>query len=163
MTFQNKSTRKRTTVWLCTTAMLMAVNVAMSSFGVPVPGGHLYLNDIVICLAAIILDPFAAFMVGGVGAFLGVSAADVCLSRHTRTAGGGDLAILSLCDEKASDSFLRYRRCDRCGHYGRGLFAGQGVPLQHPRICPPQAALSDFAGGCGRGVRNDSLLAMQTL
>jgi uncharacterized membrane protein len=51
--------------------MFMALNVAMSSFGVPVPGGHLYMNDIVICLAAIILDPFAAFMVGGVGAFLG--------------------------------------------------------------------------------------------
>lgn len=66
-----KNNTKRTTVWLCTTAMLMALNVAMSSFGVPVPGGHLYMNDIVICLAAIILDPFAAFLVGGVGAFLG--------------------------------------------------------------------------------------------
>lgn len=51
--------------------MFMALNVAMSSFGVPVPGGHLYMNDIIICTAAIILDPFAAFMVGGVGAFLG--------------------------------------------------------------------------------------------
>ena len=49
----------------------MALNVVMSSFGVPVPGGHLYMNDIIICTAAIILDPFAAFMVGGVGAFLG--------------------------------------------------------------------------------------------
>lgn len=49
----------------------MALNIAMSSFGVPVPGGHLYLNDIIICTAAIILDPLAAFMVGGVGAFLG--------------------------------------------------------------------------------------------
>ena len=49
----------------------MAMNIALSSFGVPVPGGHLYLNDVVICLAAIILDPLAAFMVGGVGAFLG--------------------------------------------------------------------------------------------
>ena len=68
---QTKNKTKRTTVWLCTTAMLMALNVAMSSFGVPVPGGHLYMNDIVICLAAIMLDPFAAFMVGGVGAFLG--------------------------------------------------------------------------------------------
>ena len=29
------------------------------------------MNDIVICTAAILLDPFAAFMVGGVGAFLG--------------------------------------------------------------------------------------------
>ena len=66
-----KSKSQRTTVWLCTTAMLMALNVAMSSFGVPVPGGHLYMNDIVICTASIILDPLAAFMVGGVGAFLG--------------------------------------------------------------------------------------------
>lgn len=49
----------------------MAMNVALSSFGIPVPGGHLYLNDIVICLAAILFDPVAAFMVGGVGAVLG--------------------------------------------------------------------------------------------
>lgn len=62
---------KHTTYWLCTTAMFMALNVVMSSFGIPVPGGHLYLNDIIICTAAILLDPFAAFMVGGVGAFLG--------------------------------------------------------------------------------------------
>ena len=68
---KEKSSSKRTTLWLCITAMFMALNVAMSSFGVPVPGGHLYMNDIVICTAAIILDPFAAFMVGGVGAFLG--------------------------------------------------------------------------------------------
>ncbi len=66
-----KNTTKRTTLWLCTTAMFMALNVAMSSFGVPVPGGHLYMNDIVICTASILLDPFAAFMVGGIGAFLG--------------------------------------------------------------------------------------------
>lgn len=68
---KEKSSNKRTTLWLCITAMFMALNVAMSSFGVPVPGGHLYMNDIVICTAAILLDPFAAFMVGGVGAFLG--------------------------------------------------------------------------------------------
>lgn len=61
----------RTTLWLCVTAMFMALNVALSSFGVPVPGGHLYLNDIIICTAAILMDPLAAFMVGGVGAFLG--------------------------------------------------------------------------------------------
>ena len=50
----------------------MAMNVALSSFGVPVPGGHLYLNDIVICLAAILFDPVAAFTVGGVGAVVGM-------------------------------------------------------------------------------------------
>lgn len=62
---------KRTTYWICVTALFTAINVAMSSFGVPVPGGHLYMNDIVICTAAILLDPFAAFVVGGIGAFLG--------------------------------------------------------------------------------------------
>lgn len=69
--YKEKSNTKRTTLWICLTAMFMALNVAMSSFGVPVPGGHLYLNDIIICTAAIILDPVAAFIVGGVGAFLG--------------------------------------------------------------------------------------------
>ena len=68
---KEQSNTKRTTLWICLTAMFMALNVAMSSFGVPVPGGHLYLNDIIICTAAIILDPVAAFIVGGVGAFLG--------------------------------------------------------------------------------------------
>lgn len=57
--------------WIAVTAMLMAMNIALSSFGMPVPGGHLYLNDIVICTAAILLDPLGAFLVGGVGAFLG--------------------------------------------------------------------------------------------
>lgn len=61
----------RSVKWLTTTAMLMAVNIALSSFGVPVPGGHLYLNDIVICAASILLDPLGAFIVGGVGAFIG--------------------------------------------------------------------------------------------
>lgn len=68
---KEKTKTKRLALWLCITAMFMAMNVAMSSFGVPVPGGHLYLNDIIICTAAILLDPLAAFMVGGVGAFLG--------------------------------------------------------------------------------------------
>lgn len=62
---------RRTALWVCTTAVFMAMNVALSSFGVPVPGGHLYMNDIIICTAAILLDPLGAFLVGGVGAFLG--------------------------------------------------------------------------------------------
>ena len=60
-----------TTRWLCVSALFMALNIIMSSFGVPVPGGHLYLNDIIIDTAAILLDPLAAFLVGGLGAFLG--------------------------------------------------------------------------------------------
>jgi len=65
----NKSSN--TTVKLTVTALLMAMNIVLSSFGIPVPGGHLYLNDIVICLAAILLDPLEAFVVGGIGAFIG--------------------------------------------------------------------------------------------
>ena len=63
--------KARPVKWLTVTAMLMALNIAMSSFSIPVPGGHLYLNDAVICTAAILLDPLGAFIVGGVGAFLG--------------------------------------------------------------------------------------------
>lgn len=59
------------TVKLTITALFMAMNIALSSFGMPVPGGHLYLNDIVICLAAILLNPLEAFVVGGIGAFIG--------------------------------------------------------------------------------------------
>jgi len=56
---------------LCVTALFMAMNIAFSSFGLPVPGGHLYLNDVIICTASILLNPVAAFIVGGIGAFLG--------------------------------------------------------------------------------------------
>ena len=66
-----KLRRERPVKWLVVAAMLMAMNVIMSSFSIPVPGGHLYLNDAVICTAAILLDPLGAFLVGGVGAFLG--------------------------------------------------------------------------------------------
>lgn len=59
------------TKWLTVCALFMAMNIALSSFSIPVPGGHLYLNDIVIVTAAILLDPLGAFAVGGIGAFLG--------------------------------------------------------------------------------------------
>ncbi|MBQ7523708.1 MAG: ECF transporter S component [Oscillospiraceae bacterium] len=62
---------KTTTRRLTIAAVFMAMNIALSSFGISVPGGHLYLNDIVICLAALLLGPFEAFAVGGIGAFLG--------------------------------------------------------------------------------------------
>ena len=56
---------------LCASALLMAMNVLMSSFGITVPGGHLYLNDCIITTAAILLAPGYAAAVGGIGAFLG--------------------------------------------------------------------------------------------
>ena len=58
-------------LWITTTALFMAMNVVMSSVSIPVPGGHFYLCDVVICLAAILLDPLSAFAVGGIGSFLG--------------------------------------------------------------------------------------------
>ena len=60
-----------TTKKLTFTAILMAMNIVMSSFSVPTPVGGMYLNDIIIVAAAVLLEPFYAFMVGGVGAFLG--------------------------------------------------------------------------------------------
>ncbi len=63
--------RSTETIRITTAAVFMALNIVMSSFGIPVPGGHLYLCDAVICLASILLNPFEAFIVGGVGSFLG--------------------------------------------------------------------------------------------
>lgn len=57
--------------WLTLSGLLMALNIGLSSFGIPVPGGHLYLNDIIIVASALLLDPMGAFIVGGIGAFLG--------------------------------------------------------------------------------------------
>ena len=59
------------TLWITVTAVFMALNIALASFGIPVPGGHLYLCDVIIVTAALLLDPLAAFLVGGVGSFLG--------------------------------------------------------------------------------------------
>ena len=66
-----KSNAKITTLKLTTAAVFMAMTIALSSFGIPVPGGHLYLCDVAICLGAILLNPLEAFSVGGVGSFLG--------------------------------------------------------------------------------------------
>lgn len=57
--------------WIALTGLFMGLNIIMSSFGIPVPGGHLYLCDLIICTAALLLDPLAAFVVGGIGSFLG--------------------------------------------------------------------------------------------
>lgn len=65
--------RRGSALWLTLSSLLMAMNVvlSMSVFSIPVPGGHLYLNDAVINTAAILLDPLSALIVGGFGSFLG--------------------------------------------------------------------------------------------
>lgn len=65
------STKKHSVLWLTTCAMFMALTIILSSFGVPVPGGKLYLCDIAITTAAILLDPLGAMLVGGLGSFIG--------------------------------------------------------------------------------------------
>ena len=57
--------------WITITGIFMGMNIALCAFGIPVPGGHLYLNDVLICTASLLLDPVGAFIVGGIGAFLG--------------------------------------------------------------------------------------------
>lgn len=49
----------------------MVIVLSMSTFSIPVPGGHLYFCDAIINIAAMLLDPLSAFIVGGVGSFLG--------------------------------------------------------------------------------------------
>ncbi|MDY3052719.1 MAG: ECF transporter S component [Ndongobacter sp.] len=68
---QNKSFM-RSAFGLSITALFLALNVLLSCFGIPFPGGKIFLNDVVICSAAFLLaDPLAAFCIGGVGAFIG--------------------------------------------------------------------------------------------
>lgn len=73
MTAATHSIRRGSVAWLTMTALFMGMNIlmSMSIFSVPVPGGHLYFCDAVINTAAVLLDPVAAFLVGGVGSFLG--------------------------------------------------------------------------------------------
>lgn len=65
--------RRKPVLWLTMTALFMAMEIvlSMTALSIPVPGGHLYLNDMVIGTAALLMDPLAAFCVGGIGAFLG--------------------------------------------------------------------------------------------
>lgn len=58
-------------LWIAVTGLFMAMNIALATLGVPVPGGHLYLCDVVICIASMLLDPLGAFAVGGIGSFIG--------------------------------------------------------------------------------------------
>lgn len=86
--------------WITFTALFMSMNIVLSSFSIPVPGGHLYLNDIAICTGAIILDPLGAFIAGGVGAFLGdmiFYPAPMFVSLVTH---GVQAAVISICVNK---------------------------------------------------------------
>lgn len=105
---ENRQKTKTMTLRICLSALFLAINVAMSSFGVPVPGGHLYLNDVIICTAAILLGPVEAFCVGGIGAFLGdlffyPTPMFVSLVTH-----GLQAVVISLCAHKLSQKHPRW-------------------------------------------------------
>ena len=116
---------------MAVTAILMAFNIVLSSFGVPVPGGHMYLNDVIICTAAILLNPFGAFMVGGVGAFIGdllfyPTPMFVSLVTH-----GLQAVVISLATRQGSPLRLRHRRGHRRGYHGRRLLPRPRIHLQY--------------------------------
>lgn len=68
----HKSLRESNRIlWIAITGVFMAMNIALATLGIPVPGGHLYLCDVIICIAAMLLDPLGAFAVGGIGSFIG--------------------------------------------------------------------------------------------
>lgn len=57
---------------ICYVALLTALNVVLASFSIPTPvGAHIYLTDAAIIFAGLVFDPVSAFIVGGVGAFIG--------------------------------------------------------------------------------------------
>lgn len=63
-----KKTVLFSTKWICVTALLTALVVAMGYVpGVPVLSGKIYWCDFAIFMAAYLLDPVAAAIVGGVG------------------------------------------------------------------------------------------------
>ena len=94
---RGKTLPQHSPLWITVTALFMAMNVVMSSFGIPVPGGHFYLCDVVICTAAILLDPLSAFLVGGVGSFLGDLFFDPAPMFVSLAAHGLQAVVISLC------------------------------------------------------------------
>lgn len=54
-------------------ALFMALVIILSSsyLSVPVPGGHFYINGIVICLVGLLFPPTESVIVAGIGSFIG--------------------------------------------------------------------------------------------
>ena len=130
--------------WLTVCGFLMAMNTVLSSFNIPVPGGHFYLNDVIIVAAALSLDPLGAFLVGGVGAFLGdfffyPLPMFVSLATH-----GLEAVVISLFARRYGKKNLPltfFRRLLRRAHRGCRLFSRQGLCIQYPGIFSYQTPL----------------------
>jgi len=147
------------------TALLMAMNIVLSSFSIPTPVGGMYLNDIVIVAAAVMLEPFYAFMVGGVGAFIGdllfyPAPMFVSLAVH-----GLQAVVISLC----SRNILRKKPVAasiigavlRMGNLPRRLHSGQILHLFNSRICNCENPSPDSSNCSYIRCRPASLLALR--
>lgn len=163
-----KREKKFSTRTLTVTAMFLAMNIIMSSsmLSVPVPGGHIYLNNAIITIASILLNPLCAFIVGGIGAFIGdllFYPAPMFVSIVTH---GIQAIVVLLCARK-----LFRGRQNECGcrdrrHSGHcykhcRLLTRQSVHLFNSRICSYETAVSDTGGCCGFGAGLCALLCMQ--
>ena len=102
---------------LCYVAVLTALTVVLSSFSIPTPvGAHVYLTDAAIIFAGLVLDPLSAFIVGGVGAFIGdaifyPAAMFVSLFTH----GAQAVAVSLIAPTTAKKTILKTKPCLRFG------------------------------------------------
>ncbi len=130
------STRK-----ICYVALFTALNIVMSSSicSIPVPGGHLYLNDIVIL-------PCRAGAGSVVGVYSGrrecvlrryavLSRPHVRISRYSRLTGGCDIAYRRKEKRACSAVEGNNRGCGRRGYNGYGVLSRKSVYILHSRIC----------------------------
>lgn len=56
---------------MCITAMFMALCALAGVYALPVGAAHIYLTDVFVCIAALLLPPSVSWIAGGIGAFLG--------------------------------------------------------------------------------------------
>ena len=157
--------KKFSTRTLTVTAMFLAMNIIMSSsmLSVPVPGGHIYLNNAIITIASILLNPLCAFIVGGIGAFIGdllFYPAPMFVSLVTH--GHRCFALRpQTFPRKQMECGCRDRRhSGHCYKHCR-LLTRQSVHLFNSRICSYETAVSDTGGCCGFGAGLCALLCMR--
>ena len=145
------------------TAMLTAANIvlSMSIFSIPVPGDT-YLNDVIIDTAALLLDPLAAFIVGGVGAFLGddlLPRADVRIAGNARSSGDNSKPLRAQADQIQARPRGGNRRNPRRAYHGPRLHDSRALLSGHfhpPNTPYHQAPFEFLPGGRRRSRLHDS-------
>lgn len=129
--------------WLTVCGFLMAMNTVLSSFNIPVPGGHFYLNDVIIVAAA--LSRPAGRVPGRrcrriPGRFLFLPSPHVCFACHPRTGSRRYFPLCPALRKEESSTHLLWRLLRRA-HRGYRLFSRQGLCIQYPGIFSHQTPL----------------------